>query len=123
MLRVVSVAGLGSIMLTALFCVAASADETGLASIHEWRVEGRKTCFVGHFHTGTTGGVKRSKKRAMRDAITSWEEFTAAEYGTDWARYRYAANRGATCDRSTSGWSCYVEGRPCNPKRRRASKK
>ncbi len=94
------------------------ADETSWIGLHEWRVEGRKTCFVGHFHSGTTSGYKRSKRLAMKDAIKSWREFTAAEYGTDWASFKYAANKGAKCERNASGWNCYVEARPCNPKRR-----
>lgn len=118
-MRIIVSACIAFVAALPIMSTTVSADETGMASIHEWRLEGRKTCFVGHFHSGTTTGYKRTKKRAIRDAILSWREFTAAEYGTDWAHFKYANSRSSKCDRTPSGWSCYVEGRPCNPRRRR----
>ncbi len=94
----------------------AQADDTGFASIHDWRREGRKTCFTDHFHSGT--GYAKSKKAALRQAIISWSSFTATEYGSDWARWRLASSKGKRCDRTGGGWDCYVEARPCARGRR-----
>lgn len=90
----------------------ASADETGLAGIHTWIKVGRKTCFGDHLHVGNSSG-KSSERRALRAAITSWEEFTAAEYGTDWAYFRNAIKKMKGCSKDSEGWGCTVEGTPC----------
>lgn len=89
----------------------ARADQTGLASMHDQRREGRKVCMSSHFHSGT--GQGRTKKAAKAAAIKAWQEFTAFEYGLDWAYYRRAASRGLRYDRTASGWEAYVEARPC----------
>lgn len=110
---------LKSVMVGIVFAVSTlaaptvvSADQTGLAGMHEWRKERGRTCLVGHFHSGSSG-VQRTKKLAMRKAIESWFQYTAGEYGTDWARFRRSASRSKRCMRAEGGWECYVESRPC----------
>lgn len=90
-------------------------DDTGIASMHDWQKVGRKTCLKEHFHSGH--GEGRTKAKAKRAAIVDWENFTAFEYGSDWARYRLAASRGVQYQKGGEGWTASVEGRPC--KRRR----
>lgn len=90
----------------------ASADQTGMAGMHEWRKERGKTCFVDHFHSGSSG-VQSTKKAAMRAAIESWFQYTAGEYGTDWARFNRSASRSQRCSKAGDGWECFVESRPC----------
>ncbi len=90
----------------------ASADQTGMAGMHDWKRERGRTCFASHSHSGTSG-IKRTKKAAMRAAIHSWYEYTAGEYGSDWAKFRRSAGRVHSCTRESGGWSCYVESRPC----------
>ena len=91
----------------------AQADDTGLAqALHDVRREGGKLCQVDHFHFGSSAGLQ-SKKHAMADAISFWQGFTAAEYGTDWANYRIAGSKSAKCTVSSGGWGCEVEARPC----------
>lgn len=41
----------------------------------------RKACMADHFHYGSSSG-QPNKKAAEREAIASWEGFTAFEYGT-----------------------------------------
>jgi hypothetical protein len=96
--------------------IVAFADETGTASMHSWQKEGRKTCFVDHSHSGT--GEGRTKSKARRSAIIAWREFTAWEYGSDWASYRHARSKAISYTKAAKGWSARVDGRPCNPKRR-----
>lgn len=93
--------------------VPVQADDTGLAqAIHTVRREGRKLCQADHFHTGTGAGAS-SKKEAMGQAVGSWEGFTAAEYGSDWASFRKAGSKSAKCSTSGGSWSCEVQARPC----------
>ncbi|MCB1513769.1 MAG: hypothetical protein H6876_02485 [Hyphomicrobiaceae bacterium] len=99
--------------------VPALADDNGLAAaIHDIKREGSKLCQDGHFHTGTSA-AEGSKKSAMAQAIASWQSFTALEYGTDWAYYRFAGSKSANCTSGSSGWSCEVQGRPCKVLSRR----
>lgn len=109
----------GLATLAAISCTAApaGADETGLASMHSWRLERGRTCMVDHFHYGN--GEGRTKKQARDAAIKSWQEFAAFEYGTDWAHFRRAGSRSIGYSATTNGWSATVEARPCNTKRRR----
>lgn len=95
----------------------ARADETGFASIHEWRIEGNRTCFTGHYHYGSGEGA--TKKAAQTAAIKAWQEFTALEYGSDWARFSIAGSKSVSFSKAASGWSASVEARPCYPKRRK----
>jgi hypothetical protein len=115
MLRLFALVVVGSVCL--LHPIVAFADETGTASMHSWQKEGRKTCFVDHSHSGT--GEGRTKSRARRAAITAWREFTAWEYGTDWASYKHARSKATSYIKAAKGWSASVDGRPCNPKRRK----
>lgn len=100
---------------------AVQADETGMASMHDWRRERGKICLVGHFHSGH--GIGRTKKLARRAAIRSWQEFTAWEYGTTWAYFRRAANRSINVTRSASGWEANVEARACKRVRKRRARR
>jgi hypothetical protein len=88
------------------------AEETGVAEIHTWVKVGRKTCLADHFHSGSGSGSMRPQ--AEKQAIQSWADFTAWEYGSTWGRYSLAASKKMTCERG-DGWSCYVEARPCRP--------
>lgn len=88
-----------------------SADDTGMASIHDLRREKGRLCMSDHWHYGS--GVGGSKKAAQADAIGSWQSFTALEYGSDWARFKKAASQKIECSESGSGYSCSVEARPC----------
>jgi hypothetical protein len=88
------------------------ADDTGLAGIHDWRKVGRKTCFTEHRHYGSSSG-HASKKAAQNAAIQDWQGFTAFEYGTDWAYYKYAVEKTGGCQQEGGGWKCEVEAIPC----------
>jgi hypothetical protein len=98
--------------VTSVEIPSASADETGLASMHAWRRERGRTCMVDHWHYGSSGSHS-SKNAAQRAAIRSWQDFTDLEYGSHWARFSRAGSRKVSCSRSGGGWSCNVEGRPC----------
>ncbi|MGI9568748.1 MAG: hypothetical protein ACR2PH_03185, partial [Desulfobulbia bacterium] len=93
------------------------ADDTGLAgSLHALKKERGRICMVDHFHTGV-GADKKSKYKARKAAIKSWEEFTGWEYGSDWAKFSRARNRGQLCKKTgKTSWSCSVEARPCRRK-------
>ncbi len=95
------------------FASAAHADQTGAAGIHTWVKVGGKTCFDGHFHYGGSSGSFRSKELALKDAIGSWQGFTAFEYGTDWANFSISHKKQVSCSDGSSGWSCNVEAIPC----------
>jgi hypothetical protein len=98
--------------VTSVEIPAASADETGLATMHAWRRERGRTCMVDHWHYGSSGSHS-TKTAAQRAAIRSWQDFTDLEYGSHWARFSRAGGRKVGCSRSGGGWSCNVEGRPC----------
>jgi hypothetical protein len=89
----------------------ALADDTGFASMHDMRREKGRLCFTDHFHYGSGAGV--TKAAAQKDAISSWQSFTAFEYGTDWASFRKAAGKGVSCSSGGSGFDCQVQARPC----------
>lgn|SRR5690606_21547742 len=91
------------------------ADDTGVASIHEWKKVGKKTCFKEHRHYGSSAGHK-TKKEAQLAAIADWRSFTAFEYGTSWASYRHAAEKAESCSIQGGGWKCEVEAIPCKLK-------
>jgi hypothetical protein len=92
---------------------AMEAQETGVASIHQWMKVGRKTCMVDHFHDGSGNGP--SRKQAETAAIRAWSEFTAWEYGTPWGRYAIAESKKMDCSQGGMGWNCAVQARPCRP--------
>lgn len=78
-----------------------------------------KECKPGHWHYGASNGPFKTKNAAMRDAIRSWAGFTDFEYGSAWAFFSLAADKGSKCERVVGNrWSCSVEGRPCKRVRR-----
>lgn len=95
-----------------IFCQVARADDTGMAGIHTFMKVGSKTCFADHTHTGNSSAQK-SQKAALADAIKSWQEFTAFEYGTDWAYFKNAHGSAKSCSQESAGWMCTVEATPC----------
>jgi hypothetical protein len=98
-----------------IFCagvVAAMADDTGLAVLHDLRREGGRTCFLDHYHYGNSAGMP-SRRAAEIEAARSWADFVDLEYGSDWARYSRAHSKSVSCEQSAAGWSCQVEARPC----------
>ncbi|WP_176427209.1 MULTISPECIES: hypothetical protein [Rhodomicrobium] len=99
-----------AIMLGA--AIPAKADETGLASIHEWKKEsGRRICMAEHFHDGAGSG--KTRKEAEAAAKASWASFTAFEYGSNWGRYDLAASKKLDCVQNANGWSCATTARAC----------
>lgn len=91
--------------------VAANADDTGFATSHDLRKEGGKTCMAEHAHYGS--GDARTKEAARASAIRSWAEFTAWEYGTDWARWGKSVSQKTGYVKAEKGWTANVESRPC----------
>lgn len=89
------------------------ADDSGLASIHDWKNEsGRRVCMSDHFHDGSGSGPTR--KEAEAAARSSWASFTIFEYGTDWGSYTLAASATMNCSNaSAKAWSCATSARPC----------
>ena len=96
----------------AIYGAPSLADQTGLASMHALRREGGRLCMADHYHYGS-GGPASSQGGAQREAIRSWADFTALEYGSDWAHYGRAASARLKCKRGSSGWYCDAEARPC----------
>jgi len=93
--------------------IAASASETGLASIHGWRKVGKKTCLVDHYHNGNGSGP--SRRLAERAAISSWTDFTVFEYGSSWGSYGLSVAKKMSCGGSGSNWQCSVDSIACRP--------
>lgn len=89
----------------------ASADETGLASTHDWVKVGGKTCFKDHEHTGHGDGL--TKESARKAAIVAWADFTNLEYGTTWARFSLSHNAKTRYTKAEQGWSATVDATPC----------
>ncbi len=90
----------------------ASADETGLAAIHELKYEkGRRVCMTEHFHDGA--GTGKTKKDAAHAAQRSWIDFTAFEYGSSWGSYKLAVSKTMDCSEVGGEWSCMTTARPC----------
>jgi hypothetical protein len=98
--------------MTSVEIPSASADVTGLASMHKLRRERGRICMADHWHYGSSGS-HRSKRAARREAIRSWADFVDLEYGSSWARWSRARSRRVGCSRAGGGWSCNVEARPC----------
>ena len=88
-----------------------SADDTGFAYMHDMRRERGRLCMTDHYHHGNGSGS--TQRAARNDAIRSWANFTALEYGSDWARFSRAASKGIKCERSSSGYECSIQARPC----------
>jgi hypothetical protein len=101
------------ILVTGLIAapIAASAQETGMASMHDQRREAGKLCMTDHYHWGNGSGSTKSS--AQKAAIRSWIDFTALEYGSRWASFANAASKKTSYTKESSGWSATVEGRPC----------
>ena len=108
----------GAALATTVVTFAANADDTGFITIHDLRREGRLYCTVDHYHSGQ-GSQQKNKKLAIRSAAAAWSGFTAWEYGTDWARWRYARSKTVSCSGARGAVTCSVEARPCKPLRRR----
>lgn len=100
------------VALVILLAAPAVADDTGFASSHDWRKERGLTCMSDHYHYGTSG-EQRTKALAQREAIVSWQSFTAFEYGSDWARYGKAGSKKMSCKQGGGSWECSIEARPC----------
>jgi hypothetical protein len=94
-----------------LAAFAAHAEDTGFASSHDLRKEGGKTCMSEHAHFGSGDGA--TKDLARRAAIKSWFEYTAWEYGADWARWGKSASQSVKYTKAEKGWTADVESRPC----------
>jgi hypothetical protein len=109
---------LGQILKATIFAVAvaggastAMADSNGLDSIHTQVKVGRKICFADHSHNGSGSGATRAA--AEYQAIDAWTQFTALEYGTDWAHINKAVKKSMTCNQVSAGWNCDVAATPC----------
>jgi len=89
----------------------AQADNTGFDSIHGKIRVGGRVCFDGHSHGGSGSGA--SRKVAEMRAVSSWYDYTAGEYGSDWANIHKAIKKSMRCSQSGAGWSCDVEATPC----------
>jgi hypothetical protein len=92
--------------------IPASAQDSGLASMHAMRREGGRLCMSDHWHYGSSGS-QGSKAAAQRAAIASWQDFTDLEYGRAWARFSRAASKKIGCSSGGGGWTCDAEARPC----------
>ncbi len=117
-MRTLLLSAVGAALVTIGTSFTAHADDTGFITIHDLRREGRLYCTVDHYHSGQ-GTAQRTKKRAIRSAARAWSEFTAWEYGTDWAKWRYARSKAVSCDGPKGAVICSVEARPCKPLRRK----
>lgn len=89
----------------------AIAQDSGMASMHDWRREGGRTCMVDHFHYGSGSGP--TKQKAIADAAASWSSFTDFEYGRNWASFKRSANKQINATQSSTGWTADVSSRPC----------
>jgi hypothetical protein len=108
MIRKMLLAALG-----VFFVLPASADESGLAAMHDWKQEKRAICMATHFHDGAGEGATR--KDAEKAAVLAWREFTSFEYGSDWDSYNRSASKTMDCFEiaGTKKWSCSTSSRPC----------
>jgi len=92
----------------------AAAQGLNLSGIHEQVRVGSKVCMKTHFHDGSSSAMP-TRKAAEAEAIRTWQDFTAWEYGRNWGNFRFAESKGVKCsgaDRDRS-WSCQVTARPC----------
>lgn len=102
---------LAAAAVAVLAATPAVADQTGFDGIHAKMRVGNKVCFDGHSHSGYGAGP--NKKAAEYAAIQSWADFTAAEYGSDWAHYGKSYKASMRCSQSAAGWSCDLDATPC----------
>lgn len=105
---------LAAIGILALGATSAAAQGMGLAGIHDWVNVGKKVCMKDHFHHGSSMGMA-NRKTAEREAITSWQSFTAWEYGGAWGGFRMAESKSVKCSGADANrsWGCQVSARPC----------
>lgn len=106
---------IAAIPLAAFFVLGAghaSAQQSGMAGMHDQYVVKGRRCFTSHTHVGT-GSVSRSKRHAIVSAARDWSAFTSFEYGSSWASWRVAVGKAVECERSGQGWLCEVQARPC----------
>jgi hypothetical protein len=89
----------------------ALAQDTGLASLHDWVRIGGKTCMADHFHDGSGSAATRGLAQAA--AVRAWQDFTAWEYGGRWGSYGNAISRSVRCAGVRGNVSCSVSARPC----------
>jgi hypothetical protein len=90
---------------------AAQANESGMASIHQWRKVGKKTCLVAHQHAGSGSG--QTLKVAQAQAIGSWASFTDLEYGSSWANFNNAVEKVMRCGPTSGSFQCDLLATPC----------
>lgn len=106
---------IAAIPLAAFFVLGAgvaSADQSGMAGMHDQYVFKGRRCFTSHTHVGT-GSLSRSKRQAIASAAQDWSAFTSFEYGSSWASWRVAVGKTVECERAGRGWLCEVQARPC----------
>jgi hypothetical protein len=112
----------GSMAAMVIFCTgSATAQQSGLAGMHDQNASKGRRCFSGHTHVGT-GSPARKKRQAIASAAQNWSSFTAFEYGPSWASWRIATGKNVSCGRSTKGWTCEVQARPCLRGRARSAR-
>jgi hypothetical protein len=108
-IRSALIAAAGLVLISA---GSASAQDTGLAGIHEWVRVGGKICTRDHFHSGASAGEK-TRKSAEAAAIGSWQGFTGWEYGAAWGSFKNAESKSIKCEGGGTSWGCTVDARPC----------
>ncbi len=102
--------GLACLMIAAV-AAPASADQTGLAAMHDMARVGGKMCMTDHTHYGSGQGA--NKAAAQKDAIGSWQSSrNSSTAATGHASARPSASASAALQ-SGSGVDCQVEARPC----------
>lgn len=110
MRRILAISAL-AVSVSTLISFSAAADESGMATMHDWRRESGRTCMVGHYHYGSGAGV--TKQKAIAAAAASWQDFTAFEYGGNWASFKRSASKQITTNQTSTGWTADVSSRPC----------
>jgi uncharacterized low-complexity protein len=99
----------GSLLLAS--SAVANADDTGLGYMHDIVKSGGHDCFASHAHSGTGDGA--TKQAALQAALKAWWEYTAGEYGSDWAHWSRSASKTVSYAKADKGWTATVESRPC----------
>lgn len=90
----------------------ASAQETGLHTLHQVAPMGGKTCMTSHEHYGESP-ASSTKGVAMKLAVNKWVQFTADEYGKSWGSYAAAVGKKEACTGAAPNIVCSVTARPC----------
>ena len=99
-----------SIMLVGVFVLYAGLFSTAPAEAKRYRFY----CQGDHLHYGSSSG-HRSRKMALRAAISDWAGFTIFEYGERFGNWRIAKNKRVVCNRDkfNKTWQCSIEATPC----------